>query len=285
MKHIRWYALLTLLTMPALAAAEGLPGSKILGTAGAVNIEGAGGGGLLPWAFIGSYASEDEVAATVSASSVNVDDFDLKTTGLLFGFYNRVELSLAKQWLRVEPLDLTIEQHVVGAKVRLAGDTLYGTMPQLSAGVQYKRNTEAEVAFALGADDDAGVDVYIAASKVWLDAVWGRNLALNTTWRYTDANQTGLLGFGAAGQGRAIAAETSLAIFINRYWAAGIEYRQKPDNLAGVREHDWRDVFVGWFPSKAVSLVAAYADLGTIAGLKQQEGLYLSVHLNTGTLQ
>ncbi|GAA3971829.1 DUF3034 family protein [Allohahella marinimesophila] len=269
----------------ALALDEGLQGSKLLGTAGAVNIEGSGGGGLVPWAFIGGYGSDDEVAATVSASMTSVDDFGLRTTGLLVGFHNRLELSLAKQWLRVDPLALTITQHVVGAKLRLSGDVVYGTMPQFSAGLQYKRNTEATIPYALGADDNAGVDVYLAASKVWLNALLGRNLALSATARYTEANQGGLLGFGAVGERPQLVGEASLAIFLNRYWAMGVEYRQKPDNLAGVREHDWRDVFIGWFPSKSVSIVTAYTDLGSVAGQKQQEGLYLSVHLNTGNLK
>ncbi|MGM0482112.1 MAG: DUF3034 family protein, partial [Pseudomonadota bacterium] len=65
--------------------------------------------------------------------------------------------------------------------------------------------------------------------------------------------------------------------FINRHWAVGVEYRQKPDNLSFAEEQDWRDVFVGYFPSKDISIVGAYTDLGSIAGLDHQTGWYLSL--------
>lgn len=59
--------------------------------------------------------------------------------------------------------------------------------------------------------------------------------------------------------------------------ALGAEYRQKPDNLSVFREDDFSDVFVAWFPSKYMSVTAAWADLGTIADKKNQRGLYLSL--------
>ncbi len=59
-----------------------------------------------------------------------------------------------------------------------------------------------------------------------------------------------------------------------------MEYRQKPDNLSFAREDDWYDVFVGWFPTKRVSLVAAWSDLCSIAGLDDQKGLYLSLQVS-----
>jgi hypothetical protein len=159
---------------------------------------------------------------------------------------------------------------------------VYGAAPQITAGLQYKRNTDPEVAYALGADDDSGVDYYLAASKVWLGAFFGRTVTASLTLRYTEANQAGTLGFG--GGDAEIVGEGSLAVFLNRYWAAGIEYRQKPDALTSAREDDWKDVFIAWFPAKSISLAAAYADLGSIAGLKGQDGFFLSIQLNTGAL-
>lgn len=69
-------------------------------------------------------------------------------------------------------------------------------------------------AYALGAADDSGVDYYLAASKVWLDALFGRNVTGSLTLRYTGANQTGTLGFG--GGDAELAADGSLAVFLNR---------------------------------------------------------------------
>jgi hypothetical protein len=47
-------------------------------------------------------------------------------------------------------------------------------------------------------------------------------------------------------------------------------------------EKAYYDVFVAWFPSKHVSVTAAYADLGdvTVFNPRRQRGLYVS--LQTG---
>ena len=68
-----------------------------------------------------------------------------------------------------------------------------------------------------------------------------------------------------------------MAAFLNRYWAVGVEFRDKPDNLSFAREEAWKDIFVAYFPSKHVSLVGAYTELGSIAGLDDQSGWYLSL--------
>jgi hypothetical protein len=57
----------------------------------------------------------------------------------------------------------------------------------------------------------------------------------------------------------------------------GAEYRQKPDNLRSFHEDDYWDVFSAWFPTKNLSMTAAYADLGQIAMKDNQHGWYLSL--------
>jgi hypothetical protein len=59
--------------------------------------------------------------------------------------------------------------------------------------------------------------------------------------------------------------------------AVGAEYRVKPDKLAFSREDNWSDFFIAYFPNKHVAFVMAVAQLGTIATLPHQSGLYLSV--------
>lgn len=158
---------------------------------------------------------------------------------------------------------------------------MYGAHPQISAGVQYKKNLDFDVPAAVGADSDEGVDYYLAASRLWLGGVLGRNVVTSLTLRSTDANQAGLIGFGHAdGSDRDWVTEGSVGVFLNRHWVVGLEYRQKPDRLAAVAEDDWMDAFVGWFPSKHVAVVAAWSDLGDIAGLEAQRGWYLSLRLN-----
>ncbi|WP_372867641.1 DUF3034 family protein, partial [Pseudomonas sp.] len=62
-----------------------------------------------------------------------------------------------------------------------------------------------------------------------------------------------------------------------RHWALGIEYREKPDNLSFAGESDWADLFLGYFPNKHLAVVLAYARLGEIASLDNQNAAYLSV--------
>jgi hypothetical protein len=272
----RFFGLLALLaTVPALGQ------GKLLATGGATQIEGQAGGGLVPWAVTAGYAEAGEWGGAAAFTRVSVDDFELDVASLAVGIGNRFELSVARQTLEVQPLDLSIRQDVYAGKLRLGGDLVYGDLPQVGLGVQYKRNADFTVPAALGADSRDGVDVTLAATRLWLGALAGRNVVGNLTLRSSAANQTGLLGFGAAGDSdRDLLVEGSLGVFLTRHWVAGVEYRQKPDNLAAVREDDWVDAFVGWFPNKRVALVAAWADLGDIAGLRSQRGLYLSLQLS-----
>ena len=173
--------------------------------------------------------------------------------------------------------DAKLRQNVFGIKVRLFGDLLYERWPQISVGLQYKDNLDPAIPFVAGARDDSSVDVYIAASRVLLGAAAGRNLLLSGTVRSTEANQLGLLGFGGDRGGRELVFEGSAAVLLDRNVALGIEYRQKPDNLSFAAEDDWADLFIGWFPDRRYALVAAYADLGDIGGLRGQSGLYINL--------
>lgn len=266
--------LLSLLMTNSLWAADG----KLLATPGVSQIEGAAGGGFVPWAQLAGYGSRDEIAGNIFCSRGNTDNYHLNVCGAQIGLYDRLELSLAQQQFHVDALDLNIEQRVMGAKLRLYGDIVYSRWPQISAGLQYKELDDPLVANLLGADDDSGFDIYIAASKLHLGAIDGYNWFWNITARSTEANQTGLLGFGSAagGSDREWVLEASTAILLSRQLAIGVEYRQKPDNL-GPKEDDWHNIFVAWFPNKYVSLTAAYLDLGDIAGAESQRGSYFSI--------
>ncbi|MAA72960.1 MAG: hypothetical protein CL679_14670, partial [Bermanella sp.] len=120
--------------------------------------------------------------------------------------------------------------------------------------------------------------VYLSAAKIWLNGPLNRTALLNANLRYSKANQLGLLGYGTAANDDAqLLLELAGAVFINRRVAVGMEYRQKPDNINGVKEDDWQDLFIAYFPSKSVSLTLAYLQLGEIAGLKDQDGYYFSL--------
>lgn len=273
---------LLLLTSIGLATSNAFAdGGKLLATGAATSIEGSGGGGIVPWATTASYAEEGEWGVTANANFADVKDFQLGVQSLNFTYDNRVEVSFAQQRLGLNTIGGDLKQDVFGLKVRVAGDLVYGEMPQLSVGLQHKRNQSFALPAAVGAKDDSGTDFYFSAAKAWLAGPLDRTWVANYTLRATKANQLGLLGFGGdKNDSYDYVSEASLGMFVNRHWLVGAEYRQKPDNLGFAKEYDWRDVFVGWFPNKSVALVVAYVDLKSIAGLPDQTGAYASLQLS-----
>jgi len=273
MKRLNWLFGLTCLAF----ASSGLAASgKLLATPGVSQVEGSAGGGIVPWAQLAGYASDDEIAINGFCSRADVSDYRLDVCGAQLNIYDRVEFSYAEQRFEVPALNTDIEQSITGAKVRLYGDIVYSKWPQLSLGVQHKSLDDGSIANLLGAKDTSGTDVYLAASKLHLGALAGYNWFWNTTFRYSDANQLGLLGFGGPDSDKELLFEASTAVFLTHQIAVGFEYREKSNNL-GLGEQDWQDVFVAWFPNKYVSVTAAWLDLGSIAGAKDQTGWYLSV--------
>ncbi|MEM7389251.1 MAG: DUF3034 family protein [Pseudomonadota bacterium] len=273
MKRLNWLFCLACIGF----ASSGLAASgKLLATPGVSQVEGSAGGGIVPWAQLAGYASDDEIAINGFCSRADVSDYRLDVCGAQLNIYDRVEFSYAEQRFEVPALNTDIEQSVTGAKVRLYGDIVYSKWPQLSLGVQHKSLDDGSIANLLGAKDTSGTDVYLAASKLHLGALAGYNWFWNTTFRYSDANQLGLLGFGGPDSDKELLFEASTAVFLTHQIAVGVEYREKSNNL-GLGEQDWQDVFVAWFPNKYVSVTAAWLDLGSIAGAKDQTGWYLSV--------
>jgi hypothetical protein len=265
----------TFLLVSSAQAGDG----KLIGTAGLNQIEGSGGGGLVPWATLAGYDSQEQISVNAFTTQVQLDDYRLNVLGVSASFYDRVEISLAQHRFDLKTLGGEIKQNIYGLKYRIYGDIVYSTWPQVSIGLQYKKLKDGSIASAVGAtNSSSGTDIYVAATKIHLGALAGFNLVWNVTARATKANQLGLLGFGGVNNHNyQIMAEASAAVLFSRHLALGIEYRQKPDNL-GLGEDDWLDVFISYIPNKNLSLTLAWAELGNIAGAKKQKGLYLSLN-------
>lgn len=274
-RKIPCYAITLLLLVYCTNVVAGT--GKIIATAGLSQIEGSGGGGVVPWATLTGYDSRSQTSAIAYATRLSIDDFTLNSFGAALSFYDRVELSLSRLDLDVKPLNTDIAQTVAGAKIRLYGDVIYSACPQVSAGIQYKHLQDTLIASSLGVLHTSGTDWYLAATRVHLGMVAGYNLLWNATIRYTDANQMGLLGFGnQQGHNRKLVGEGSAAVLLSDHLAVGIEYRQRPDNLA-IGESAIRDVFVTYIPSKFFNITLAWTNLGSVAGIDNQQGVYLSL--------
>jgi hypothetical protein len=288
----RRITLLLIATVGAGAAlAQATPDmGKLSATGGVIQVEGAGGGGLVPWALISGYGSRDSWGANAHATRVSTQDYALDAVGVALGLADQVEISLATQEFRgsLAPLNaLRIRQDIIGVKFKLIGDAVYDqdkVLPQIAIGAMAKRNKGVRGLGALGvtkvtglgAKHENGVDYYVAATKLLLE----QSLLLNATVRATKANQMGLLGFGGdKGDRYQAKIEVSAAYLINRKLVAGVEYRMKPRNLGVDNEKAYYDAFLAWFPSKHLSVTAAYAVLGdiTVFNPTRQRGAYLSV--------
>lgn len=287
------------------AAAGQAATGKLLLTGGVSSVEGAAGGGISPWALVGTQATEGEVGGSAFGSRVVTRDYELGVTGVALSWNNRIEFSLAQQTLDTGVTGsalglpgLRLRQDIAGLKVRLAGDAVLDSdtwVPQFAIGLQAKalRDSGLDPTLqALGAKR-RGTDVYLSATKLLL----ARGLLVNGTLRLTRANQNGLLGHGATlggdDSGYTLQPEMSVAWLLNRRLAVGLEYRAMPDRLKragaaaglgdGLRAGDWADVFVAWAPSPHLSLTAAYVDLGRVVpattGQRRQTGTYVSAQL------
>lgn len=288
--------------MPAIAHSET---GKLLLTGGVSTVDGAAGGGLTPWAVIGSLATEGEIGFTAHATRVNTRDYGLSTYGAAIGWNERVEVSLAKQDLDtgitgalLGAPGLRLKQDILGIKVRVAGDAVLDSdrlMPAIAVGVQAKRldssALDATLA-ALGAKR-SGTDFYVSATKLFL----AQGILVNGTLRATKANQNGLLGFGAtlggARNSYEVLPEVSVALLLRKDLAVGVEYRKMSNRLQaagnaagladGLKSSDWKDIFIAWQPSKHLSFTLAYVDLGQIVpattAKRRQTGTYLSAQV------
>ena len=268
---------------------------KLLLTGGVGSIDGAAGGGLSPWALVGTNATEGQWGVSAHLSTVQSRDYGLNIAALTLAWDDRIELSLARQDFDTRATGtalglpgLHLRQDIVGAKWRVAGDAVLDSdrwMPQIAFGVEAKRLDAGALGAtltALGARRE-GVDVYLSATKLLLPQA----VLVNATLRATRANQNGLLGFGSTGHSQhRLLPEISVAWLLCRQLAVGAEWRAKPDNLnpsalgAGLKEDDWRDIFVAWAPNKQWSVTAAWVDLGRIVPAVQphaQRAAYLSL--------
>ncbi|HBS80555.1 MAG: hypothetical protein CMK99_12655 [Pseudomonas sp.] len=274
--------LLAVCWAPMLASADA---GRLLATGGATSLEGSAGGGITPWAVLAGYGERGEWGGDAFATRVETGDYRLDVAGVAVAFDNRLELSFARQRFDLGTLarDLSLpenslSQDIFGAKLRLFGDLVYDRLPQVSLGVQHKRQKDFLIPSLIGAQRDEDTEAYLTASRLILAGAFGYNLLLNGGVRYSRANELGLLGFGGDRRdSRSLLKEGSAAVLFNPSWALGVEYREKPDNLSFAGESDWADLFLGYFPNKRLAVVLAYARLGEIATLDNQDGLYLSV--------
>lgn len=284
--------------LAAATAGAAADTGKLVLTGGVTSLDGAAGGGISPWAVVGTQATQGQWGASAALSTARTQDFRLDVAAAALGWNDRVEASLARQRFDTGPTGtalglpgLKLDLDVVGLKARVAGEAVLDAdtwLPQVALGLLHKRLHAGGLRptlDALGAKTE-GTEFYASATKLFL----APGLLLNATLRATKANQDGLLGFGSVRRGSLQwKPEVSLAWLAQRNLAFGAEWRAKPDNLNHVlgdgvlREDDWADLFVAWAPWRQLSVTVAWVDLGHVTPpfvQRRQQGAYLSVQVS-----
>ena len=280
------------LAMALLAAPHGaaarqmLDSGKLILTNGVSTIEGSAGGGLASWATISGMGTDRAYGVSAHVTGVELPDFRLESHGVAISVHDRLEISYARQNFNTRHAGaalglgkgFTFNQDIMSAKLRLAGDLVYGPalLPQISVGLQHKRNLDGAVVRALGARSATGTDFTVSATKLFLRA----SVLANATVRLTKANQFGLLGFGGDKHSqRSVQFEGSLAWMLTPRLVIGGELRTRPDNLRVAREDTAKDLFAAWAVGRHVTVTAAYVDIGSVATFAGQRGGLLSLQL------
>ncbi|WP_248679836.1 DUF3034 family protein [Sinimarinibacterium sp. CAU 1509] len=238
---------------------------KVWLTGGVVTVDGAGGGGAVPWATISGYETRDGINGGVHYTYAPLANYTLHSYGATWGFYDRLELSYTNSVLPVDlnnlstvalvgtllgddaalgtdPWNTEIKMDIYGAKLRLFGDAVYNSqnlIPQVAIGGFYKVNKDKTfVVDTLGASKAKDWEAYVAATKIFFPI----STLINVTARYTAANQTGLTGFGSCegtgnsktcDDGKEVRLEASIAYLLNKNTAIGGEWQQHGSNLDG----------------------------------------------------
>ncbi len=278
-----------------------------------IMIEGAGGGGLNPWALIAHASKKQAVTPAVFGIYATTPNYDLYSAGVNLSISHYAEVYYTHQYMGL-PQALTttlnagagsilpanvantnsIEQDIIGGKVQVYGGS--GLIPAVAVGMNYHLTSEP-IPLSLGAHAN-GADFYVTGTGVY--PVFGSHLILDGDIYITRANYLGLLGQGGIGH-RSYTAQggASVGYFVTKDVVVGAEWRSFPgDNLlaaqsylqtaladpgVNLKQSDWYDGFIAYMPNPKLSIVAALLDLGNMASIPghsvnaNQNGFYLSM--------
>ncbi len=280
-----------------------------------IMIEGAGGGGLNPWAWIANGSSKHVVTPAIFGTYGTTPHYDVYAVGANFSIMKRAEIYYTHQYMGlpesmtstltggvgagVLPGDVnnlnSVEQDIIGGKLQVYGGK--GLIPAVAVGMNYHM-VSAPLAEALTAHTN-GADFYLTGTGVY--PLFSSHIILNADLYITRSNYLGLLGQGGAGH-RSYTAQggASVGYFVAKDVVVGAEWRSfAPDSLAAAtaymqntagisgasfKQSDWYDGFVAYMPNPKFSVVAAILDLGNMANLPghsdnaNQNGFYISMN-------
>ncbi|WP_298136626.1 DUF3034 family protein [Acidiferrobacter sp.] len=305
MKIKRMMPLIAATALMASQAAMALP----------IMIEGAGGGGLNPWALIANGSSKHIVTPAVFGTFGTTPEYDLYSAGVNLSISKYAEVYYTHQYMGLPesmtatldsgvksgflPTDVTnlnsVEQDIIGGKLQVYHGS--GLIPAIAVGMNYHM-TSAPLPLALTAHAN-GADYYVTGTGIY--PLLGSHIVLNADLYITRSNYLGLLGQGGADH-RSYSAQggASVGYFVAKDVVVGAEWRSFPgNNLAAaqaylatqmadpgvdMKQSDWYDGFIAYMPNPKFSVVAAILDLGNMANIPpdsnnaNQNGFYVSMN-------
>lgn len=237
-----------------------------------LNIEGSGGGAIVPWAYIANPPKDGQQIGMPSAGAWfwTSSDYDFYFLNAAISPHKRVELGIAYANLDISELrsDLKADSlaalgagldgneddlSMIVAHVKLLLVEETDTLPAIAVSAEYKKSLNIEdmaddltagvrsigglsaapgLLEWMGYDDDSGVDFNVMATKLWKNTPLPILTSLSI--RATKANQTGFLGFSDDWK---IQPEATVAVVARGDLIIGAEYRSKPDELNSVNEY------------------------------------------------
>lgn len=220
-----------------------------------VSIEGTGGVGVNPVAWITSSSLDTEVFGqyvqkpTFGVWYGHFSDIDAEISafGGNFAVTNRVELSYGQQIVSPEG-GTSIHLHSFGGKLNIIPENAFSQpwLPAITGGLIYRYNNSFADDYNANVSDD-GVEYYLAATKIITQTP--RPIILSAGGAYTDARQRGVFGFDKDDEDTIFFADAAVVCFKNppgrflQNIVAGYEYRQGPEFDSGYKDEDIHDVF------------------------------------------
>ncbi|MBI4687868.1 MAG: DUF3034 family protein [Nitrospirae bacterium] len=236
-----------------------------------LNIEGEGGGGIVPWAYLINPSKDGGIGnPSIGAWTWISNGYTINFWTAGISVMPRLELGFAWQNIDITTLrdDLKGDSQIAlgaGTALDTGRDNLQmvtahakflilketDTMPAVAVSAEVKKalsvddldnNLSSDVRGVLGAgapdllkwmgvDDDTGVDFNLMATKLWKTKI---PILTAVNLRYTKANQLGFLGFSGD---YSLHPELTVAILPEPNVAIGMEYRHKPDKLKSVNDY------------------------------------------------
>jgi hypothetical protein len=274
-------------------------------------IEGVGGGGITPMAYLVNPAKEGDVFGkpAVGATYIRLGRKNLDALTITENLFGWIELGFAADRLGLGTLPSDIYTATGGAlsinnsdvwlyNFNLRGLLIkenaddYQWVPAVTLGADLKYNADIQnisdelpgVLTGIGYSNNTSVDITLTATKTLPKAFFGRPLIISAGLRESQGANLGFLGF--TDKYRA-SFEGNLCILPYDRLLLGYEFRQKTNPFTGEvvvgnysligNENNWHAFDAAYIINNRTTLVAGAAVLGNLANAKADNGWFLQL--------